>query len=29
VARITPLNRDRIAPGDPNVVVAGEQVRPR
>jgi peptidoglycan hydrolase-like protein with peptidoglycan-binding domain len=28
VARITPLNRDRIAPGDPNVV-AGEQVRPR
>jgi peptidoglycan hydrolase-like protein with peptidoglycan-binding domain len=29
VARITPLNRDRIAPGDPDVVVAGEQVRPR
>lgn len=29
VARFTPLNRDRIAPGDPDAAVAGEQLRPR
>jgi peptidoglycan hydrolase-like protein with peptidoglycan-binding domain len=29
VARFTPLNRDRVAPGDPDAAVAGEQLRPR
>ena len=29
VARFTPLNRDRIVPGDPDAAVAGEQLRPR